>query len=338
MIGEDDLALVNALQVQPRADWTELASVLECAPGTAARRWQRLRETGTAWVTAVPGARCAAFVAYVGLRCAAGRREDVSASLLHDPAAVTVELTAGSYDLLVEVVAPDLAAFSRYLLDRVEKLPGVTAVTVAIATAVLTEASRWRLDALDAGQSSALHAGAGAGTAGAGRRPARGLSPLDTALLGELGRDGRRSWEQLARATGTSAATARRRTERLLGTGEAALRCDVAAPLVERSVTASLWVDAPVAELGAVARSLTGVPSVRFVATIAGAQNLLVTVWLRTTNDVHALEAELVARHPSLRVTDRTVALRTAKRMGRLLDDSGRSIDTVGLGPWAYGD
>jgi DNA-binding Lrp family transcriptional regulator len=332
MISEDDLALVHALQVQPRATWTDLAAVLGCTTATAARRWQRLQDEGIAWIAAVPGARCSAFTAFLSLRCSAGRREAVGALLAKDPEAVTIELTAGRYDLFVEVIAPDLAAFTRYLLERVEQVPGVTEVSVAVATHVVTEASRWRLDALEPRLSSAL---ADAGTPRTGGRPtARALSELDLALLTALGDDGRRPWEGLAQATGTSPATARRRVERLLATEEAALRCDIAAPLFGRPVTYSLRARVPAPELAAAARTLTAVPSVRFVAALAGPDNLLATFWLRSVEEVHRVETEAVARHPEIRVTDRALALRSVKRMGHLLDPDGRSVANVPLGSW----
>lgn len=321
MVSEADRALINALQIQPRAGWQTLAGVLGCTPATAARRWQRLQHTGEAWITAAPGPRCAAFVAYLALSCATGRRTSIAAALAEDPAAVTIELTAGSCDLLVEVITPDLDTFSRYLLDRIEQLPHLTGVTVAIATTVLAEASQWRLDALDPRQATDLDP-----HHGLGRRPQpRQLTELDRRLLLELGNDGRQPWEQLARAAATSPATARRHTERLLSSGEAVLRCDVAVVLVERPITAALWIEAPTAELATVARSLTAMPSIRFVATIAGRHNLLVVASLRAATDAHRLETELARTQPALRVADRTIGLHTVKRMGRILDDRGRA-------------
>ena len=336
MINEDELALVHALQVQPRATWTDLAGVLGCTTVTAARRWERLHAEGIAWVAAVPGARCSALTAFVRLRCAAGRRETVAAELAGDPEAVTIELTAGGYDLFVEVITPGLADFTRYLLDRVEQLPDVTEVSVDVATHVVTEASRWRLDALAPRLTSAL-AEAGASRPRE-RPPARGLTELDARLLTALGVDGRRPWDGLAQATGTSAATARRRVERLLATEEAALRCDIAAPLFGRPVTLSLRAQLPAPELAVTARSVTALPGVRFVATLAGPDNLLATFWLRSVEEVHRVEAELLVRHPAVRVTDRALALRAVKRMGRLLDAAGRSAGVVPLGPWAARD
>ncbi len=334
MFSEEDLALTNALQVRPRATWAELAVVLGCTEATAARRWQRLSQTGSAWVTVVPGPTSSACIAFVGLRCASGQRQQVAASLAQDPAAVTVELVVGGQDLLVEVITPDLAALSRYLLERVDRLPGVSRMTVSLATRVVTEASRWRLDALEPSQSTALRSLPRAESEGA---RARGLSPLDQRLLLALGEDGRQSWHQLAQSAGTSAATARRRVERLLATGEATLRCDIASPLFRRPVTAMLWADVPALSRDEVARQLTPLAPVRFIATIASTHNLLITVWLRTVDEIHQLEAELALRHPQLVFTDRTVVLHTVKRMGRLLSAEGCTTTVVPLGPWATG-
>ncbi|MEW2161242.1 hypothetical protein AB0950_39550 [Streptomyces sp. NPDC007189] len=86
---------------------------------------------------------------------------------------------------------------------------------------------------------------------------------------------------------------------------------------------------------GWTAHSLVRIPSVRFIATIAGTHNLLVTVWLRSVDDVHHLEIDLAARYPDLTVQDRTIALHTAKRMGRVFDTRGHSTTTVPVGPWA---
>lgn len=48
-LSELDLALVNALQISPRAPWTELAKALDIDAATVARRWERLRTAGHAW-------------------------------------------------------------------------------------------------------------------------------------------------------------------------------------------------------------------------------------------------------------------------------------------------
>jgi DNA-binding IclR family transcriptional regulator len=51
------MALINALQLRPRASWTELGRSLGVDPVTVARRWSRLAERGEAWVSFSPGRR-----------------------------------------------------------------------------------------------------------------------------------------------------------------------------------------------------------------------------------------------------------------------------------------
>ncbi|NEB80137.1 Lrp/AsnC family transcriptional regulator, partial [Streptomyces sp. SID14478] len=188
---ELDLALVNALQLRPRAPWTDLAPALGVTASTLARRWERLTEEGLAWVYAAPGRefsrnRCTAFVL---LRCRPGTRVALAERLSGFEEAVTIELTGpGSADLLLDVLAPDLPALTRFLTTRLEQLPDLVSVDCLFATSLSVEGSRWRLRALAPTQMTAL------GTAGAGaREPSPGLAPdgVDRALMDALVRDGR---------------------------------------------------------------------------------------------------------------------------------------------------
>ena len=54
-VDELDVALLDALHLNPLASFDELGTVLEVAPVTAARRWRRLVSTGRAWVSSAPG-------------------------------------------------------------------------------------------------------------------------------------------------------------------------------------------------------------------------------------------------------------------------------------------
>lgn len=47
------------------------------------------------------------------------------------------------------------------------------------------------------------------------------------------------------------------------------------------------------------------------------------------------LEARIAAAHPELMIIERVVILRTAKLMGRRLDQEGRSVDTVPMDIWS---
>lgn len=325
---EADLALVHALQLRPRATWVELAAAFEVTPATVARRWNRLADGGAAWITAAPGPRFSGSgcIAFVGVRCEPGHKDGVVDALTGDSQAVTVEITAGSTDLLLTVITPDLPSLRSYLLGRVDRIAGITSTTTMLATRIHTEGSRWRLQSLSPGQVNALHPADSTETFPV---LARQRSELDRALLAALQEDGRISWADAARSTGTTEATARRRIQTLLRSGEVVLRCDVAAPQFGWPVVASLWGQAPPSELEHIARDLGRTPEIRLAATVTGTQNLLLSAWLHAIEDVQRLEAELESTLPSLTLLDRVVNLRTAKRMGRILDEHGQTVASV---------
>ncbi|TMR99176.1 AsnC family transcriptional regulator [Nonomuraea basaltis] len=111
-LGEDDLALIHALQLRPRASWTDLGRALGVDPVTAARRWSRLTECGEAWIGVSPGPRLfeQVCVAFVDIECAAGAAAAVARALSGRPHVLTLERSAGTQDLLATVATSDLAA------------------------------------------------------------------------------------------------------------------------------------------------------------------------------------------------------------------------------------
>ena len=252
---EDDLALVEALQVAPRAPWPAVAEALGSTPATLARRWRRLTESGVAWVAGPPGVAVwnAQCVAYVELSVVPGRNRAVADLIAADRHALSVELVAGGADVFVTVGAADLDALTTYLLDRLDRVPGVSSARTRIATRVHRDGSAWRLGALPPAAAEALAAHDEVAPAVPGPVV---LQPGDRAILVELGRDGRASYPSLAQVAGVSEATARRRVARLRAAGAVLLRAELAARLAGWAVPVVLALDAPTAELPAVAEAI----------------------------------------------------------------------------------
>lgn len=331
---ELDLALVNALQLRPRASWADLAPPLGVTASTLARRWERLTGEGLAWVYGAPGrefsrTRCTAFVL---VRCRPGTRSRIAQELCAHEEAVTIELTGpGSADLLIDVLAPDLPALTRFLTTHLETLPGVVAVDCLFATSLYVEGSRWRLRSLDPTQLSAL------GRAGARSpepAPTVELDAVDRALLDFLVGDGRLGLAVLAERTGTSPATVRRRLRRLTESGVLTFRCDMADALAGRPLPVSLFGRVPARDLAAVHRTLAALPECRLVAAVTGRANVFATLWVHDLGDIQRRETTLCARQPTLEITDRVVGLHTVKRMGHLLDEGGRRVGVRPIRPW----
>ena len=332
---ERDLALVEALQIAPRASWAAVARATNTSPVTAARRWRRLLDSGTAWVTGAPGVSVwnAQCVAYVDIKCGPGASLAVAATLAQDRHALSVELTTGGSDVFVTVAAADLRALSRYMLERIEVIPGITETRTRISTHVYRDGSQWRLGALPHEGASGLRVQPQPHDT---NRPSvlHHLQVSDREILVQLGLDGRSSYATIATNAGVSEATARRRVARLLGSGAVLLRAEVAAHIVGWPVQVILSVDIPTSRLVETVRSIARLPQVRLCATLAGTPPIVVTAWLQDVEALHHFETTLVKAVPSLTVVERLITLRTVKRMGRLLDEDGRAVGAVPMDVW----
>jgi DNA-binding Lrp family transcriptional regulator len=324
---EEDMAIVHAVQLAPRVSWTTLARVLHTSPETLERRWRRLVETGLVWTSALPNARFTSggCLAYIGASCAPADTDRVARTLAAEPEVLSVEVTTGKYDLLLTVATPTLQTMTRCLLDRIDKVPGLTKTHAMLATTVFKNGTQWRLQSLTQAQIKTLSADSPAPTP----RERSELTPLDHDLRDALAQDGRMAYSELALRAGTSRNTAQRRIDRMLRDDAFSIRCDIAAPSFGWPISASLGIDVDPARLGEIGRGLASEPHIRLAAAVADRPNLLVSSWLSTLEDVPKFEAKLMERFPDIQIMDRYVNLYSTKRMGRLLDQQGFAIGTI---------
>jgi DNA-binding Lrp family transcriptional regulator len=337
MLSQDEMALVDALQVAPRAPWATLGSVLGISPVTAAKRWNALVEEGSAWVTAAPGmahhnAQC---LAYVEITCHPEHRLAVANAIAEHTAALTVELTMGSADILVTVAAADLRTLSHYLLYHLDQVDHVLSTRTRIATRLYGEGAMWRLRVLDTDSVTRLEQVRQMQMASdADRDPLPVLTDAARVMLTHLAADGRRSLVDLAELADISVSTARRHISRLLQSGMIIMRTDVNAFAVDWPVQIYLWAEVPADRLSEAATTLSRFRSARLTATVAASTNLALCSWLRSIDEIHRLEQTIAARLPHVRVIDRLVVLRQVKRMGRLLDENGNAVGAVPINLW----
>ncbi|MER8160818.1 Lrp/AsnC family transcriptional regulator [Streptomyces sp. NPDC094472] len=327
IVDERDLALINALQVTPRASWAQLGQALDLDPMTVARRWARLCDSGLAWVTCVAGPALHSdfCMAYIEIECGPGRLEAVAAALSAERPVRYVHHLTGPYGLLVVIALRTPAAVSAYVRHTIDRLPGVRSSRVEMRTVGYSEASRWRLRSLERSQQHVLESLEARPAAVGGAR----VDVTDQELYRLLHEDGRMPFTVLADRAGISEPTARRRVKRLLASRLLRLRCEVAQSISGWPVTAVCWASVPPQHLESTARSLTALQDVRLCCGLTGGRNLLLMVWLRTLGDLPRLEAAITERSSHVTIVDRATVLHTVKQMGRLLDAEGRSIGNV---------
>lgn len=326
-LDEFDLRVVNALQVAPRAPWKVLARGVGADPGTVARRWERLRERGLAWTAVYPGLVSGAPGALVDLVCEPRRLDDVVRELSADPECVSLDITSGERNLMLSVRAADERSLTRYVLDRVGELPGVLSSRVHLVVGSPVEGGMWRLRALDRSEAGVLRSGYGVRSAEAAGEVYR--RPWFWDLVAALTPDGRASYEQVGRAMGVSATSARRWVGEALGSGALLMRCEVARSFSGWPVCAWYLAKARSEALAPGAAALATVPEVRAVITAAGPVNLLAGVWLRSLEQVPRLETLVQRKITGIEVVERCVVIRPVKQVGHLLREDGTSRGIV---------
>lgn len=333
----EELALIDALQIAPRAPWATVGSLLGISPVTAAKRWTALADSGAAWVTAAPGmahhnAQC---LAYVEITCRPEHRLSVANAIAEHSNALTVELTMGSADILVTVAAADLSTLSHYLLFHLDRVEHVLSTRTRLATRLYGEGSMWRVRVLEPDVAKRLEqVRRTQATTEPDEMVRPELTEVAKAIMLCLATDGRMSLVELAERADVSVSTVRRQLGRLVRSGVAILRTDVNAMAVGWPVQIYLWAEVPTDRLSESAHVLSGFRSARLTATVAAGANLALCSWLRTVEDVHHLELTIAQRLPHVRVLDRLVVLRQVKRMGRLLDGAGNAVGSVPINLW----
>lgn len=329
MHDELDLQIAHLLQIDPRIPWVTAARILGVSASSLARRWTRLTEQGLAWIATYPSPAGQGLTAFIDVRCEPGRGGEVAETLCRESAVLSLDECTGDRDLLLTVIMPSQNELTRFVLDTVQHLPGVIGTQCSLVTAMHTEGSSWRVDALDPAQQQAAvchlvplghHIGGGV---------------PDPKLLTALARDGRASVAALAREVCRPASTIHRELAQLRGQGHIVSRCDVAPELSGWSIEWSWLANVPVGAKAAVVETLRDRPELRLCTSVAGTANLIFSIRARQLSELAQFERMLAAAHPGLVPAETMVHLRPRKRMGWLLTAEGRTTGEVIPPPFA---
>jgi DNA-binding Lrp family transcriptional regulator len=335
-LDRDDRRLIAALQVRPRASWTELGAVLGLSSVTLARRWARLCESGVAWMTVAPNLQpgtgsLGLGVALVELRVPPGQVLETADELAQVPEVATIDVTAGSRDLVLTIIAGDDESLARLLLERLHSIGTVLAIHSHPVTRTYVDGSSWRMPGLTEPERARLAA-----------HPAptnrSRVTPLAEAVARELARDGRVSSTDLAARLDLRPRRARELIAEVVGTGRLRFRTELARRQSGYPLCTWYLLRTPASQRDNVAQRIATLQQVRAVVAVVGQYDLAIDVWTRTIDDVQTLEATIEERMRGVQIVDRAVVLRTVKLMGRLLDDSGCARGFVPLPAYLKGD
>ena len=325
-LSELDLALINVLQVAPRISWGDAGDILGTHPTTLAARWDRLRESGTVWLTAQPKVSTTPpGLAFVSLVCLPGRQDEAVRALSAVPQVVALDVCSGGPDLSLLVSAESFAALTQLLEARITSAPGVRHATVGLCTRLHTGNRQWMLDVLSPGQLARAAALAAPQPAGPGQGAVLQEEHLQVAEV--LLRDGRATAADVARATGLHPATARRYLQKVLASGQFHIRCDLSQPLTGMPVNVQWAARLDAANHDAAAALLAKDQRTQVVASLTGRANFLVIMWMQSPADALDVEQSIQERVPGIEIIESMVTLRPVKRLCRVLDQGGVAVE-----------
>jgi Lrp/AsnC family transcriptional regulator, regulator for asnA, asnC and gidA len=142
-VDEMDRAIIEQLQTDGRISYTKLASAIGLSEAATRQRVQRLMDSEVIQVVAVTNPLLLGYrrMAMIGVR-AEGPTDAVAAKLEAFPDIEYLVVTAGSFDIMCEVVVPDDAT----LLDvtnRIRAVPGVTTTETFIYLSLVKQTFAW---------------------------------------------------------------------------------------------------------------------------------------------------------------------------------------------------
>lgn len=330
-LSEEDLRLINALQISPRISWSDAGEVLGVHATTLAGRWDRMRAAGAAWTTSHfmgdPKNMC---LAMVDVDCEMDLRPDVTAALADLSEVITVEEAASNRDLTLTVITSDLEQFSTHVLPRLREIRGLTKYQTALCTRIHTSGYAWRLNVLTRAEQQALRAVAGPESANPSA-PDAIVVPLPQshlAIIPFLARDGRATAAEIARALGRNPATVQRQIGRVLASRKLSFRCEIAQKLSGYPITVQWFTNVPAGRHEAAATELRSIRNVRFSASTTGRTNFTMIMWLRSLTEVMEIELAIQERIPGIELVESVIMLKTAKRVGWMLNPDSTSTGT----------
>ncbi|MEV7597203.1 Lrp/AsnC family transcriptional regulator [Kitasatospora sp. NPDC089797] len=324
----DDVRIIRALQIAPRASFAAIATALGLAEGAVNRRYRRLRADGVIRVTGLlnPGALGQSRW-LVRLRCRPGSVEAIADALAEREDVNWVALGAAGCEITCATQSRSREQREDLLGQR---LPRTAAVIDLNAFAVLRQFLGGRghywsaLRGTLTPQEEAALGGSGPPFAEApvvSREPLH-LTPEDGRLLAALAADGRAGLVDLAAAAGLTPGRVARRLDALLRQRAVHIDVEIAAAALGFHARANLWLRVHPSAVKSAGRALAAEPEIAFVAAVSGPWNLHAVAHCRDLDELFEFTSERVGSLAGLQSMEVSPVLRHVKQAGtRLVDD-----------------
>jgi Lrp/AsnC family transcriptional regulator for asnA, asnC and gidA len=142
----DDVSklIIEQLQLDGRRSYSEIGKAVGLSEAAVRQRVQKLTESGVMQVVAVTDPMQLGFYrqAMIGVRCGGDTRA-IAEQLAEMPEVDYVVMTAGSFDILVEVVCENDDDLIALLNSKIRTLPGVTSTETFVYLKVAKQVYNW---------------------------------------------------------------------------------------------------------------------------------------------------------------------------------------------------
>ncbi|MEV4349856.1 Lrp/AsnC family transcriptional regulator [Actinoplanes sp. NPDC049596] len=327
MLEPDDVRILRALQIDPRAAFAAVGSALGLSEMTVARRYRRMHRAGLLRVVGVvdPGA-LGQSQWMVRLRCRPGSGAAIADALAQREDVSWVTLAAAGSEVTCAVRSRSAGERDDLLGRRLPRAAAVLDVQAAVQLRqfVAGRGHYWAALAgvLTPDEEAAL------GSTGASpftERPVvrdqpAALSTQDDQLLAALAADGRASLVDLGAAAGLTPGRASRRLQALLNEGVLYLDVEIAPVALGLHARANLLLRVHPAHLKTVGRTLARMPEVAFAAAVSGPHNLHAVVHSRDLDGLFEFTTDRVGPLPGVEALEVAPTWRQIKQVGTRVD------------------
>jgi Lrp/AsnC family transcriptional regulator for asnA, asnC and gidA len=126
-LDEIDRGIIAALQVDGRRPYSRISTDLGVSESVIRYRVQRLEQADILQVVGIANPLRIGFglMALVGVHCRGGTVNEVADAISRLPEPSYVAVTAGRFDLFVEVICRDTAHFHEFLTEHLTHIDGV---------------------------------------------------------------------------------------------------------------------------------------------------------------------------------------------------------------------
>lgn len=148
-LDEIDRILINLLQADARASYQELADATGLSASTVRRRVERLIESRTVRLVAVPDWTKLGvyFTALLAISVDLPKLRSVGKQLARMDEICFVAIATGAYDLFAQVVLPMNADFVRFVTQRVAPIEGIRDIQTFMIPEFIKSFEEYRLPA-----------------------------------------------------------------------------------------------------------------------------------------------------------------------------------------------